>query len=137
MANSEASGETELTAKECQDRIDQFVAITQTDEAQAQMLLQDHDWAVEPAINAFFASNLTDDNVNVVISTKPPSTLSLMTWNIDGLDEKNAEKRLAFVIHEIKSLKPDVVLLQEVIGQVSHQHYLENRLLVVQIMAII
>ena len=112
MASSEACGEPELSAKECQERIDQFVAITQTDEAQAQMLLQDHDWKVDAAINAFFASSSPDD---VVISTKPPTTFSLITWNIDGLDEKNAEKRVAYVIHEIKTIKPDVVLLQEVI----------------------
>ena len=105
--------EPELTAKECQNRIDQFVSITQTDEAQAQEMLQDHDWKVDMAINAYFASTATGDDV--VVTTKPPSTLSLITWNIDGLDEKNAERRIAYVIQEIKKIKPDVVLLQEVI----------------------
>ena len=112
MAASTNVEETELTAKECQNRIDQFVLVTQTDEAQAQELLQDHDWKVDLAVNAYFASTAPDD---VVITTKPPSSLSVITWNIDGLDEKNAERRITYVIQEIRKIKPDVVLLQEVI----------------------
>lgn len=45
MAESEE--EMHLTAKECQARINQFVEITNTDEAEAQSVLQDHGWNVE------------------------------------------------------------------------------------------
>lgn len=45
MAESEE--EMHLSAKECQDRINQFVEITNTDEAEAQSVLQDNRWNVE------------------------------------------------------------------------------------------
>ena len=37
----------DLTAVECQSRIDQFVEVTNTDEAEAQSVLQDHEWNLE------------------------------------------------------------------------------------------
>ena len=62
-------------------------------------------------INIFHISGL-------VASTKPPSILSMVTWNIDGLDDKNLGKRTAHVIHIIKKIKPDVILLQEATAQI-------------------
>ena len=44
--------------------------------------------------------------------------MSMVTWNIDGLDEKNLGKRTAHVIHIMKKIKPDVILLQEVTTQI-------------------
>ena len=111
MASNEEDNEMSLSAKECQARIDQFVEVTNTDEAQAQSVLQDHAWNLEEAINAFLASNHPDPGL--ALTTTPPSTLAMISWNIDGLDEKNLPKRAAYVASEIKKLKPDVVLLQE------------------------
>ena len=62
-------------------------------------------------INVFHISGL-------VASTKPPSILSMVTWNIDGLDDKNLKKRTAHVIHIMKKIKPDVILLQEATAQI-------------------
>ena len=87
--------EVNLTAKECQARIDQFVEVTKTDEAQAQAVLQEHDWNVINALNDFLAQQIPDGEAaagsssGLVATTKPPSILSMITWNIDGLDVKN------------------------------------------------
>lgn len=47
---SSAEEENNLTAKECQERINQFIEVTNTDEAEAQSVLQDHDWNLEVLI---------------------------------------------------------------------------------------
>lgn len=112
MSGDEA--EVSLTAQECQGRINQFVEVTSTDEAFAQSVLQDHDWNLEAAINAHFRQSIPD---GAQITTKPPEIMTLMTWNIDGLDERNLVKRTAFVVDQIKLIKPDVVLLQEVVQE--------------------
>jgi hypothetical protein len=59
MASAEVE-EPSLTAKECQARIDQFVDVTKTDEAQAQSFLQDHNWNIESSINAFLLSTIPE-----------------------------------------------------------------------------
>ncbi|KAI8488822.1 Tyrosyl-DNA phosphodiesterase 2 [Branchiostoma belcheri] len=46
-----------------------------------------------------------------------PPGLNLLTWNIDGLDERNILERTKAVCNTINSLYPDVVFLQEVIPQ--------------------
>ena len=110
------NGCPELTAKECQRRIDQFVEVTNTDEALAQSILQDHDWNLESSINAYLGANQPQETaaLGAQVTTRPPSTIAMITWNIDGLDEKNQARRIAFVIQEIKKIKPDIVFLQEV-----------------------
>ncbi len=52
------SDDIQLSAKECQERIDRFVEITNTDEAFAQASLQDVDWNLDAAINAFLGQNM-------------------------------------------------------------------------------
>ena len=42
----------------------------------------------------------------------------MVSWNIDGLDKKNLEKRTAHIIQVLKKIKPDVILLQEVTDQI-------------------
>jgi len=109
-----------LTANECQARIDQFVEVTKTDEAEAQSLLQEHDWNVINALNAFLGqqTSMEASTSGLVASTKPPSTLSMVTWNIDGIDKKNLDRRTAHIIQVLKKIKPDVILLQEVTDQI-------------------
>ena len=46
----------DLSADDCQARIDQFVQITETDDAMAQFYLQDRNWDVESSVTAFFES---------------------------------------------------------------------------------
>ena len=50
-----------MTAAECQKRIDSFIEVTNTDEAFAQSVLQDHDWNLETALNAFLVSSVPSD----------------------------------------------------------------------------
>ena len=43
------------------------------------------------------------------------TVFSLITWNVDGLDEKDRIERITAVIETIYKLRPDVLYLQEVI----------------------
>jgi hypothetical protein len=52
------------SAQECQERITQFVLVTNTDEALAQMRLQDNGWVLERALAQHF-----DDIVGSEICT--------------------------------------------------------------------
>jgi len=47
--------------------------------------------------------------------TDPNPNLTVLSWNVDGLDERNVMERTGKVCHIINSLKPDAVFLQEVI----------------------
>ena len=49
------------SAADCQKRVEQFVEITNTDEALAQFYLQDREWNLESSIQAYFAENVTDN----------------------------------------------------------------------------
>jgi tyrosyl-DNA phosphodiesterase 2 len=49
------------------------------------------------------------------VTTKAPDMLSFITWNVDGLDDRNLPKRTSYIIGQIMHLKPDVVFMQEVI----------------------
>ncbi|XP_062986524.1 tyrosyl-DNA phosphodiesterase 2 isoform X2 [Elgaria multicarinata webbii] len=69
--------------------------------------------------------DLTDDSASsstaAAVGLKPhlpredDSSFSLITWNIDGLDEKNLPERLRGVCSYLALYSPDVVFLQEVI----------------------
>ena len=81
MASEGDDTEVSLSAKECQARIDQFVDVTNTDEAQAQSLLQDHAWNVEAAINAFLGSNHPEAGTcSTIVTTTPPPSMSMICW---------------------------------------------------------
>ena len=43
--------------------------------------------------------------------------LTVLSWNVDGLDERNILERTRKICHTINLRKPDVVFLQEVIPQ--------------------
>jgi len=45
---------------------------------------------------------------------EPPPRLVFLTWNIDGLEERNLKRRMAAVVELIRGSEPDVVFLQEV-----------------------
>ena len=119
----------DLSADDCQARIDQFVQITETDDAMAQFYLQDRKWDVESSVTAFFESNQTKSDERTMkraesnqttLDEQPrkkvkldiseslknfvekqmnaiehvvPEKLSLISWNIDGLDDRNRKER--------------------------------------------
>ena len=65
-------------------------------------------------------------------------TLKLLTWNIDGLDSKNVNKRTEAVCRKIKELQLDVLFLQEIIPNTlniltrcltEYQHFYKSNLL--------
>ncbi|CAF4414920.1 unnamed protein product, partial [Rotaria sp. Silwood2] len=119
----------------------QFASVTNTDTGLAMMMLQNNEWDLERAINAY--QGLTNDkpkskNRNQTsesdlkrIKSKESTTLTeskydktkvkarfkLLSWNIDGLDEQEntIEIRTRGVIDVIKREEPDAVFLQEVI----------------------
>lgn len=149
--NSQDENEDQLPdAKTCQDRVERFAAITGTDEALAQFYLQDRNWNLEASVNAFFESqepaspkreNKLEDHQDVLvtydsshssggphgsITTEPPKTIRLITWNVDGLDEKNLKKRTKAVAKILEMEKADIVFLQELIP--ATYSYLEEHL---------
>ena len=61
-----------------------------------------------------------------VLTTAAPAHLTLVTWNIDGLDQKNLKRRTRAVIETLTSVGADIVFLQEVIPETFS--YLESKL---------
>lgn len=155
---SEGEDDCNLTAQECQALIDNFIAVTDTNEPQAMQFLQQRNWNLEAALDDFFTqSNQVSKNrkskskaskvVNVVElsssddevekgspekkvkhdgdvlpasssetkSVSGRSDLILITWNIDGISDKNLVLRTEAVCKIIQDIKADIVFLQEVI----------------------
>lgn len=63
-------------------------------------------------LNIIMAS-LTEGSETTV--PEDPNVFRLMTWNIDGLDERNQQERTRAVCDTILKLTPDIVFLQEVV----------------------
>ena len=59
-------------------------------------------------------------------TTKPPSELRIISWNVDGLDDRNLKIRTKCVVKIIIQEKPDVVFLQEIVPKTLD--YLEKNL---------
>jgi len=141
-------------AATAQKLVHEFEGITNTDEALAQFYLQDHDWDLPRALNTYFASIIKndDDTEDVVVeaeaapaqteesareliekglkegtlTTKAPTSLKMVTWNIDGLAEKNLKIRTKAVVKHIQLEAADIVFLQEVIPETFS--YIEQKL---------
>ena len=45
-------------------------------------------------------------------TTKPPSEFRMISWNIDGLDDRNLKMRTKSVVKLIQTHNPDIVFLQ-------------------------
>lgn len=152
----------EFTGENCQKRVDEFVAITYTNDALAQMFLQDRKWNVARSVNDYF-NELTaenekkmkkqlkddsdsesdekeddEDEDDKVASFKKqkleagPSAPKVesdeatgsegkqqklfrhITWNIDGLNDKNLKVRTEAVCSRIVKEKASFVFLQEI-----------------------
>ena len=50
-----------------------------------------------------------------VVVVGESTVFTLITWNIDGLDEKDRVERTLAVIDTVKRLRPDVLFLQEIV----------------------
>lgn len=59
-------------------------------------------------------------------TTKPPSEMRIITWNLDGLDDRNLKIRTKCVVKVLQTENPDVVFLQEVVPKTLD--YLEKNL---------
>ncbi len=112
------SDDDSLDPSEYQKRIDSFLAVAKgSNEAEAQMILQECDWKLDPALCKYFTQEAKDLGMDVVFSTKAPDTLTLLSWNIDGLEKKNLSARIDAVCNLIENAKPTIVFLQEVVSE--------------------
>jgi len=116
--------------------VTQFADITETDVACAQFYLQDRNWDLERSLQAYFKAKqtgglhiLTDgDEPQIVFNitkdvaefleaatTKPPSEFRMISWNLDGLDDRNLKIRTKAAVKILHESNPDVVFFQEII----------------------
>ena len=149
-----------------QKLIDEFVVITDTNDALAQMFMQKRKWKLLPAVNDYYeqiaaqpaprpesackaqvvelsSDSEADDEHSSPIANKkqkksdsPNSTadstagcsqsqpspssrkeLIFVTWNTDGIDERNLRIRTEAVIKIVKQIQPDVLFLQEIVPE--------------------
>ncbi|KAL3982813.1 Endonuclease/Exonuclease/phosphatase family protein [Acanthocheilonema viteae] len=116
------SPEIEPSNAECEEAMKMFVQITKTDEACAHFFLQDFNWQLQPALDHFFSHTLEAEggtnstkSLSYSVKSKPDDNFSLtiMSWNIDGLDENNLAIRFTAVCYIISKVSADVVFLQE------------------------
>ena len=72
-------------------------------------------------VNSCFSQNddEEEDDSSSAKKSKPeePETLSFVTWNLDGIAEKNRKERTRSVVQTILERSPDVVFFQEVIPE--------------------
>jgi len=126
-------------AKTAQARVKEFESVTNTDEIMAQMYLQENKWDLSRALNSYFASKCEDlektrsesqpasgprNDPSLesalkagLVTTKAPTSLTMISWNIDGLEEKSLQKRTEAVVKIIREANADIVFLQEVIPE--------------------
>ncbi|XP_007525991.2 tyrosyl-DNA phosphodiesterase 2 [Erinaceus europaeus] len=128
----------------------EFASVAACDAAVAQCYLAENDWEMERALNSYFEPpveesafksppetpsapesciNLTNeetaDSSSLENVQQDDSILSVITWNIDGLDLKNLKERTQAVCSYLALYSPDVVFLQEVIP--PYYSYLKKR----------
>ncbi|CAJ0947529.1 unnamed protein product, partial [Mesorhabditis belari] len=100
-----------------------FAAITGTDEIYAHTILQDVNWNIEAALEVHFGgqnepaagSDGENEEPNEGPSTSSEFEVSLMSWNIDGLDGSSLATRMKAVHCVLKNINPDFIFLQEVV----------------------
>jgi len=127
-----------------QRMVKEFEAVTNTDEILAQYYLQENGWDLSKALNVYFAAKCekaedssvlpeTETTATVeeaissgMLTTQAPSSLVMVTWNIDGLDQNNLKRRTRAVVKTLQEEAVDIVFLQEVIPETFS--YLESKL---------
>jgi len=130
-----------------QKLVKEFEAVTNTDEILAQMFLQENSWDISKALNTYFASkceaveaansaaatekptpgpSVQSALSKGILTTSAPTSLSMVSWNIDGLDQHNLKRRTRAVVKTLEDQAVDIVFLQEVIAETFS--YLESKL---------
>ena len=64
--------------------------------------------------------------ISSVSLSQAPTQLTFVTWNIDGLDQKNLKRRTRAVIETVQKVAADIVFLQEVVPETFS--YFESKL---------
>jgi len=122
-------------AATAQKLVKEFEGISNTDVAFAQYCLQENGWDLHKALDKFFADKIVQNTevkdlnnsrgeISVeaginsgILTTEAPKSLTMLSWNIDGLAEKNRKIRTKGVCKIIEAEKADIVFLQEVIPE--------------------
>uniref|UniRef100_A0A914NAA0 Endonuclease/exonuclease/phosphatase domain-containing protein n=1 Tax=Meloidogyne incognita TaxID=6306 RepID=A0A914NAA0_MELIC len=134
-----------MTDEECEEAIKRFAEMTQVDEGLAHFLLQESDFDINRALTEFFnnsnqtlptSSNSKEVDVEVVTGVNGPQTnnkraykdeevfpseLTLISWNVDGLDDRQREKRFTAALYIIAKTNPEVIFLQEMVEPLMPQ----------------
>uniref|UniRef100_A0A915MPP6 Endonuclease/exonuclease/phosphatase domain-containing protein n=1 Tax=Meloidogyne javanica TaxID=6303 RepID=A0A915MPP6_MELJA len=134
-----------MTDEECEEAIKRFAEMTQVDEGLAHFLLQESDFDINRALTEFFnnsnqtlptSSNSKEFDVEVVTGVNGPqmnnkraykeeevfpSELTLISWNVDGLDDRQREKRFTAALYIIAKTNPEVIFLQEMVEPLMPQ----------------
>ncbi|KAM9777023.1 tyrosyl-DNA phosphodiesterase 2 isoform 2-T2 [Syngnathus typhle] len=133
---SDAGDEEERRTRLCEE----FAGLTRTDNIVAQCYLAENDWDVEEPLTknqtveeakapAPVSIDLMADSPGS--SPQPPkdidsgSRLTLISWNVDGLDTENLAERARGLCSYLVLYTPDVVFLQELIP--PYVQYLKKR----------
>lgn len=126
------------SATECEARCQRFAEVTGTDTALAMFFLQDRQWDLDRALDAYFGETGAAGEGGTATSTAAvssgstdtvghssavtsqhvdtePHRIRLLSWNIDGLDSANLKQRATSVVETIKMEKPHVVFVQEMV----------------------
>eukprot|EP00088_Acartia_fossae_P000344 TRINITY_DN10134_c0_g1_i1.p1 TRINITY_DN10134_c0_g1~~TRINITY_DN10134_c0_g1_i1.p1 ORF type:complete len:349 (+),score=103.23 TRINITY_DN10134_c0_g1_i1:50-1096(+) len=131
--------------------VKEFEGVTDTNSALAQQYLQENGWSLEKSLDVFFADKIKDQDAAMArrlqqetednqpseksiedglndgtLTTMAPTELTMISWNIDGLDLKNIRKRTKGVCKIIEDEKADIVFLQEVIPETLD--YIQSKL---------
>jgi len=84
-----------------------FVSFTKMPETFASDYLRSNDWNLQIAVNNFFESG---------ISSNESKSFTVISWNIDGLDDRHIDIRTNAFLSIINENEPDFVFLQEIIN---------------------
>ncbi|KAF4532871.1 hypothetical protein B566_EDAN001474 [Ephemera danica] len=127
-----SAGPSKGLASDERDRlVKEFVLITKTDSQVAEYFLGECDWDLQKAIPDYFnvAGEIWQEDktglkkvmqnekwaAELATDTKVLGAFSFITWNIDGLDERNFMRRIENIVSILKAEQADVVFLQEVV----------------------
>ncbi|KAL3124663.1 hypothetical protein niasHT_009250 [Heterodera trifolii] len=129
-----------MTDDDAEEALRQFAEITNTDEAFAHFILQDVNFDLDRALARYYTADDPEaaykkfqteglDSAQNTGSEPPhkrsrhgddpketskfPAELTLITWNVDGTDGRNLNKRFYAVLYIIARTNPEVIFLQE------------------------
>ncbi|CAI4222393.1 unnamed protein product [Auanema sp. JU1783] len=102
----------------------------------AQRLLEESNYVVEAALDSYFNSDPLETVVPTTVSPAESSEgpvdldgleITVMSWNIDGLDARSIRTRMMAVYKIVKMHNPDFLFLQEVVErEIEHIQKLEK-----------